>query len=113
MEKHIVQILLEAFLEEDGPGNRDIKLMSYSGRSMYGKECLAVTGFSGVGDVAGAVFHALSLYAPSPESEDDLQDLASSFKGCRQDSLGHDKVVYFPDVKYVEGDTEEEDDADD
>lgn len=91
-KKHPLQVMIES---SDG----DLRPQSYSGRGMYGKQCLAVVGVH-----AGAVFSDLigtALYGEFSTDEKDA--IVMALCDVRQDSLGHDTVVYFPRVEYVGG----------
>lgn len=83
--KHILQSILEESFD----------CFPYSGRSMYGKKCLAITVqdnnlFKFMQDILIAV-------ADNPEY---IYKLETIFDDVRWDSLGLDYVVYFPRVTY-------------
>lgn len=67
----------------------------YSGRSMYGRECLGIEMraedvpmfFAAVGYVQGVA---------EAEEEDYTEDLMRLVGAARTDSMGHDVIVYFP-----------------
>ena len=89
--KHPVQ----EFFEDAG-----IECRSYSGRAMYGRQCLGVE-VDSLGELFVSVLEGV-------EGEDDTQDLQRAFRDMRTDSMGLGVVVYFPSVPFV-GDDEEED----
>lgn len=61
----------------------DGRLRSYSGRCMYGKECLAISCESAMDCIEEAA--------------------AEGFRGARQDSLGLRYIVYWPSLEIPEG----------
>jgi len=84
----------------------DIETRSYSGRSMYGKECLAVDLDKGLGD-----FIAKILYAMQSQLGGEAHDeIAEAFRGMTTDQMGRGVIVYFPGVPFeVDGEADEED----
>jgi hypothetical protein len=74
----------------------DFTVRSYSGRGMYGKECLAITG-----DLIDLVVLGF-IIADGYSDEVDVSDLA----GARKDSMGLGVVVYWPSIPF-EGDDED------
>ena len=66
---------------------------SYSGRGMGGEECLSITAGGNLG-----TFVADVVLAMLPEER--LLCVAS-FRKMREDSLGRDKVIYFPGVPFA------------
>lgn len=88
--------------------NAGFETRSYSGRGMYGKQCLAVEAGSSL-DVFSAVLEGVSW---SDTPKEDADTLAKAFKRARTDSLGLGVVVYFPNIPYdkVNEDTDEDND---
>lgn len=74
---------------------------SYSGRSMYGKECVGVTTDDSAVDV---LINCLGV-AVEPERIDDICDL---FRHYNEDSMGRSSIIYFPRVEW-EGDNDDDD----
>lgn len=76
---------------------------SYSGRGMYGRSCVGVTVDRGTS--------AFNLAAEIIASSADPVEMADSL--CKlnvsQDSMGLDSIIYFPNVPWVEEETEEND----
>ena len=70
---------------------------SYSGRAMYGRSCLGVE-CSDVGELFAEVLESAD--------EDDLRELAETFRTMRTDSMGLDIIVYFPGTEYVRNDAD-------
>lgn len=72
-------------------------LTTYSGRGMYGEECVAVTGDAG----AFAAFVATLAQAGADlEADDPINELLYAVVNeVRTDALGMDYVFYFPGVR--------------
>lgn len=114
MKKHPLQTALENL--ECQPD-----LRSYSGRGMYGKNCLAFT-MDRDRDTMSIVFQF--GYAAREHAEDDggsaTNQIEHAIMSMRSDSMGQGAVYYFPGVPYVEQEgpgesyrnEEEEDNAD-
>jgi len=75
------------------------EMCSYSGRAMYGEECLGIE----LDDTADAFRLALLI------SDDNL---AVALRSPKFDDMGKGIIVYFPDVEVPEGVTDEDDDED-
>ena len=86
--------LLEQHLDDLGA-----EMRPYSGRGMFGKECLGID----LDDLADAFRLALLI------SDDDL---AAALMFPHFDSMGKGIILYFPDVEVPEGVTDEDDDDD-
>jgi hypothetical protein len=81
---------LKVFFEECG-----LDVMSYSGRGMFGKECVGVQ-VDNLGE-----FFAEVIYGLEPDDERmDKETLAEAFRNMKTDELGRGMVVYFPKVKW-------------
>lgn len=90
MEKHIIQKLLEK--------SADNKLTTYSGRGMFGQECLAVVTEQSMQYVCADLIKAAGKTL-SPQEQDELVE---ALRSMRQDQLRRDSCVfYFPGIKYV------------
>lgn len=76
------------------------ELRSYSGRSMYGKQCLGID----MESMTDAFRFALMV-------EDD--DLCLAFSDPVFDNMGRGIIVYFPDVEVPEGFDNDEDEGED
>ena len=105
--KHIFQTLLE----DTGYG----ETQSYSGKGMYGKECLGVAldGDNNVGGLVSCVIECLhdrvgDTAFDDEESIVELDGLFSearwAFRHMNQDSMGLGIIVYFPRIPYTEED---------
>ena len=76
------------------------ELRSYSGRNMYGKQCLGID----MESMTDAFRFALMV-------EDD--DLCLAFSDPVFDNMGRGIIVYFPDVEVPEGFDNDEDEGED
>lgn len=65
--------------------------MAYSGRGMYGKECLAVVLTRGT---YGQVLQDLADALP------DLGDLVKILRDMRMEALGHDTIAHWPEIPF-------------
>jgi hypothetical protein len=74
----------------------DFEPFSYSGRDMYGKECIAVE-VESVGKALKVAWQILD-FVPLPLSPD-VSD-SSEFQEMRIDNLGMGYVVYWPDLEW-------------
>lgn len=97
-DKHPLQSLLD---------NADVATRSYSGRAMYGRNCLGV-----VTDDLGAFMESLGealLEQGDDLNRDERFEITQGLKSARWDNMGTDIIVYFPGVKYTD---EDDDDSD-
>ncbi len=82
----------------------------YSGRAMYGRQCLAVVTDAEAADV---VVDAMERCAMGGDAES-VVELARFLHGSRTDSMGRGTVIYWPNIDWADcGAEEEEDDCDD
>lgn len=95
----------------------DIEVREYSGRAMYGKQCIAIVGemsqmlcliASVIQNAHTEAFDA-ALHADSDEEKDDaceltgdVADVISNILDYRTDSMGLSTVLYWPGVEWVE-----------
>ena len=84
---------LQKLLEEN-----DFISRSYSGRGMYGAECLAVS----VQDRDTAYWDIAVLITTYNNSEEVLEGFedALNVKSPSWDSLGHNYILYWPDIVF-------------
>lgn len=91
--------------------NNDFYCRSYSGRSMFGNECLGIECDS-LNQLIGWVISNINQL----EDLDEHEEIANAFLNFKFDSLGQRTIVYFTTIKYTddedEGDEEEEDKED-
>lgn len=93
--------ILEVLQRAVENGNVSAELRSYSGRGMYGRECVGVSIDGGGGDrsfVASAMYEA----AQQEDPEDMLDDLLELFSYSEVDSLGFGTILYFPRWKMTD-----------
>lgn len=101
----------------------DMRPYSYSGRGMFGKRCVGIT-VEQYGEINSAfsLQHALIKEALNgvmdgiTEEDGDYQSAANDLldamdevvKGIRTDNMGHDTVVYFTTIEWVEDEEDQE-----
>lgn len=93
LDKQTVDFLLVLAQQHDS--------FSYSGRDMFGKQCVAVT-------IAGSIAETVAYIIESYVEEFGINDLAyivGFFSQAQTDSLGRGVVLYFPYIEYVDVDT--------
>lgn len=94
----------------------DLKPRSYSGRFMYGKQCLGFETDESSVKAIGLILVSLCRGASAVRAKEDVMDLAEILQDAREDSLGLGTIVYFPNVpwhdSYETGEEEEEGDED-
>jgi hypothetical protein len=103
------KVLIEA-LEITDWRHGDLRPRSYSGRAMFGRDCVGVEVACGVSSfqLAAALCEAL-LDLDEEEAPGWIADLANT-RVC-EDSMGRDQIVYFPDVAWPEDVEEDEHDC--
>lgn len=89
--EHPLQALLTS-------GACDLNVREYSGRAMYGAQCLAVVGGSLL-EIMAAIVEGC-LYEAADMAPDDRTDIEDAMRQMRTDAMGHDTVVYWPSVPY-------------
>jgi len=102
--KHALQELLETVRRA---GDVDIHVRSYSGRGMYGKECLGVTVRSG--DLGELFASVLDVMHHEDSSCDTIDQICKAWRRMSQDNMGRDMIYYFPSIPYVKGDPDVDD----
>lgn len=100
----------------------DISFRSYSGRAMYGNQCVAITGtMQDVGNVIGTVIKQATTEAIDAafDADNDAERQAARDQGWaldklidvlmdfRTDSMGYDIVAYWPDLEPLQEEDEE------
>lgn len=96
--------MLVASLEEASPL---ATIMRYSGRAMYGAQCLAIDTDYPEETVMGVVY---DLMADATEASSDLARLLAVKHDVRTDSMGMGTVVYWPSIALPESFVEEDED---
>lgn len=76
---------------------------SYSGRGMYGKECLGVV----CSDPITAILETLQAV----EDEATLRDLISDLFDPSEDSMGRDSIVYWTRIVWEDEEKDEDEEA--
>ena len=113
MAKHIMQ---EA-VEDAGYETR-----SYSGRGMFGKECLGVEVDRGsmgsfIADVIDTLHSRVDSSGDDEEAEAEVDDafdaVAQGFRRMNTDSMGLGSILYFPGVPFEDEDADDDEDEDD
>lgn len=85
------------------------EVIRYSGRSMYGKECVAITSE----DSARMLIKVMQyLMGDADSAAQRVADLLADHS-VRTDSMGRGSVVYWPSLSLPEGFVENDDDDDD
>ena len=79
-----------------------LHVRSYSGRAMYGKECLGFTTSSPLSDIADL---SAKIVAWGELEESDRGIL---FEDVQQDSMGRDFILYFPMLSWADVETKKE-----
>lgn len=97
MNKHTLQLTLEEL---------DYTTRSYSGRGMYGKECLGVE-LGALKDVGELVADLIEAAADDPNC---TSSIASAARQMSWDNLGLGIIVYFPSVPFVDVGTDDRED---
>lgn len=97
MNKYTLQLTLEEL---------DYTTRSYSGRGMYGKECLGVE-LGALKDVGELVADLIEAAADDPNCADDV---ARGVRRMSWDNLGLGIIVYFPSVPFVDAGTDDHED---
>lgn len=91
---------------------------SYSGRGMFGEKCIAVECSRGVSSfkVCADLCHEAcsseseAVYLHGDGSAKDFVEWLSSSVNVAEDSMGYDRVIYFPNVPLPEGFEEKSED---
>lgn len=98
--------LLQQLCEDLGYDTR-----SYSGRSMYGKECLGIDLDSGLGSFIGDVIRGLSeVDSDTLLDHESAHDVAEAFDDMQTDDMGRGMIVYFPGTPFTDNECDDEDD---
>lgn len=99
------KILIEAAEEAGYPAR------SYSGRGMFGRECVGIVCPRGEAfSVAAKVAHELLLIAGTEDRADELLGQLARLRAS-SDSMGRDEIVYFQGVPWPDEEDEEEEEV--
>lgn len=74
---------------------------AYSGRAMYGKECVAVDIDGSIGNFFADFLTEMGETLSGEELEEAVLESARAFRGMQTDSMGRGLVLYFPNVEFV------------
>ncbi len=77
----------------------------YSGRGMYGRKCVGITGSM------GDCLSVLGELIKEAKEEAGFDDMVDTLLGFRQDSMGRDVILYWPELEDIEEDEWQEDDG--
>jgi hypothetical protein len=105
---NVAKLMFEIVQEAD---RDNLKITPYSGRFMFGKECLGLQCSN-----LGEALHIIFLMAQEAiNNEDLLNEIENMIIDTKQDSMGHDMIVYWPNASHnrndqdkLENDAEEE-----
>jgi len=107
-----VQQMFQHVVDDSG---QEMRIRSYSGRGMYGKECMALVcqSYGQVARViAGVMRFACDQAENNPESPVEVDDVEINLGRMQMDSMGRGIVAYWPDIPFEgeeDGDDEDED----
>ncbi len=97
-KKSNFQVALEDF---------EYKVFNYSGRGMYGKQCLAVN-LAG-NEVMFLCADMLEYVVDNPEVvEFGALEFSDAIRSMKTDNLGMGSVIYFPEIEFVDDESAEE-----
>jgi hypothetical protein len=92
---------LEIFCEENDIGFRK----GYSGRGMYGKECIGFV-------YSGNAFSIGLKMAQEFADDREMREVLGEMDSVSQDNMGRDMIIYFPYLQAAGSEEETEDDED-
>ena len=84
------EAILRSVCEDSG----EFSIRRYSGRGMFGRECLAIT-VEDMGDIIKI------MVAVGAAAEQEGIDLTGDADGARWDSMGHGTVFYWPSIPFT------------
>lgn len=76
----------------------ELEYRSYSGRGMYGEQCLGIT----CAQPERVICTLFSVALEMDWEREDLQSLAEALQESCTDSMGRSAIVYFPDIALTE-----------
>jgi hypothetical protein len=96
------ELIEEACKQTEGSGAEVNFRNSYSGRGMYGQQCVGITG--GRKDCMRVIAEVIKMaYAESIENDDiDKDDAVDTLLDHDQDSMGHDIILYWPQLASID-----------
>lgn len=103
IQKKIVEILESRFdCDDENFRLRD----NYSGRGMYGKSCYGITGHS-LGNIYGTLAECIVELMEENGMDTCTEVFIDLIKNSCLDNMGRDYIVYFPRLKTLEYEDEE------
>lgn len=84
-------------LLQEAAEHYDYEVRSYSGRGMYGKDCVGIVTDDSFGTVILNIWEYCRNFHKLNEN---VSDLIQSLKNNRQDNMGLESVYYFPRMKW-------------
>lgn len=99
--KRLASLLIGALRGAD-----DLEPRSYSGRGMYGARCISVTTHQSEAEVVLSVIAQLRI-SLAPDADDHFGAMIDLLKGTRSDSMGRERVYYWPSVAWPTDDAKE------
>lgn len=97
----------------------EVKARSYSGRFMYGKDCLGIVGSIQecmqaiariIARIIQEMYDEVVNYAEDLADDDDAnelerlhesaQNITKTLLSYKQDNMGYDVILYWPDIEY-------------
>lgn len=107
-----LQQMFQHVVDDSG---QEMRIRSYSGRCMYGKECMALV-CENYGQVARVIAGVMRLVCEQAENKSEspveVDDVEIKLGRMRMDSMGCGIVAYWPDIPFEKDADDDEDDAD-
>ncbi len=105
----LISDAVESFNSQTGDDSVNFR-ESYSGRGMYGKECVGITGSQADCRkvIAMVINDAYDSVQPDASEEDfDFRGMVEALLDWEQDSMGYDVILYWREVQHEEVDEAE------
>lgn len=99
MASNMAKLMFEVVKEID---LECVSVRSYSGRCMFGKECLGLV-CDNMGEVLNVIF-LMTQKASAQTKEFLLEDMETMIQNTCQDSMGRGIIVYWPDIQHDRAD---------
>jgi len=99
MDKHPLQTICE-----DLARDLDLEVRSYSGRGMFGKQCLGIDlPRRGAGVFIAGVIRMVADLDPNDDASGFIVDVvADAMEHMETDAMGLGTIVYFPTIDFIE-----------
>ena len=95
------------FLKRDESG--ELEFRNYSGRGMFGEQCLGITG--NIGSIISNLVSLAFEQGGEMSDTDKMHIVTGLSRGVSVDSMGLSSIVYFPGVRFTSQDEREMDDG--